>query len=109
MSQIPGLVFKGGTSLSKCYKLIDRFSEDIDLTLDTEHYTRGRKRKSVKDLILVCEKLDLSLLNREEIEQHTHGTFNCYRIQYPILFPSEYIKSELKVEMNTFKNHIHVK
>lgn len=99
MSQIPGLVFKGGTSLSKCYKLIDRFSEDIDLTLDTEHYTQGRKRKSVKDLILVFEKLDLSLLNREEIEQHTHGTFNCYRIQYPILFPSEYIKSELKVEM----------
>jgi len=24
-------VFKGGTSLSKCYKLIERFSEDIDL------------------------------------------------------------------------------
>ena len=26
--------FKGGTSLSKCYDLIDRFSEDIDLILD---------------------------------------------------------------------------
>ena len=26
--------FKGGTSLSKCYKLIKRFSEDIDLILD---------------------------------------------------------------------------
>lgn len=26
--------FKGGTSLSKCYRLIDRFSEDIDLILD---------------------------------------------------------------------------
>ena len=26
-------VFKGGTSLSKCYKLIDRFSEDIDLVV----------------------------------------------------------------------------
>jgi predicted nucleotidyltransferase component of viral defense system len=25
------IVFKGGTSLSKCYHLIDRFSEDIDL------------------------------------------------------------------------------
>jgi len=33
------VVFKGGTSLSKCYKLIERFSEDIDLVLlksDTE-------------------------------------------------------------------------
>lgn len=29
-----GLTFKGGTSLSKAYKVIDRFSEDIDLTVD---------------------------------------------------------------------------
>ncbi len=29
-----GLVFKGGTSLSKSWGLIDRFSEDIDLVLD---------------------------------------------------------------------------
>lgn len=28
------LTFKGGTSLSKVYKIIDRFSEDIDLTYD---------------------------------------------------------------------------
>jgi Nucleotidyl transferase AbiEii toxin, Type IV TA system len=28
------LVFKGGTSLSKAYKVIDRFSEDVDLTYD---------------------------------------------------------------------------
>lgn len=28
------LTFKGGTSLSKAYRIIDRFSEDIDLTCD---------------------------------------------------------------------------
>jgi hypothetical protein len=28
-----GLLFKGGTSLSKSYGLIDRFSEDIDITV----------------------------------------------------------------------------
>lgn len=28
------LTFKGGTSLSKVYKVIDRFSEDLDLTYD---------------------------------------------------------------------------
>lgn len=28
------LVFKGGTSLSKCYGLIERFSEDVDLAFD---------------------------------------------------------------------------
>ncbi len=30
----PSLLFKGGTSLSKCYGLIKRFSEDIDIGLD---------------------------------------------------------------------------
>lgn len=28
------IVFKGGTSLSKCHKAIKRFSEDIDITID---------------------------------------------------------------------------
>lgn len=37
------LTFKGGTSLSKAYKVIDRFSEDIDLTLDI--------RKLIPDLL----------------------------------------------------------
>ena len=27
------IIFKGGTSLSKCYNIIERFSEDIDLVL----------------------------------------------------------------------------
>lgn len=30
----PDLTFKGGTSLSKAYRVINRFSEDIDLTYD---------------------------------------------------------------------------
>jgi len=37
------LTFKGGTSLSKAYKVIDRFSEDIDLTYDI--------RRLIADLI----------------------------------------------------------
>jgi predicted nucleotidyltransferase component of viral defense system len=32
------LVFKGGTSLSKAWKLINRFSEDIDLAIDREFF-----------------------------------------------------------------------
>src|SRR5262245_50103782 len=30
------LVFKGGTSLSKAYRIIERFSEDIDITVSRE-------------------------------------------------------------------------
>jgi hypothetical protein len=32
----PNLTFKGGTSLSKAYNLIERFSEDIDLTISKD-------------------------------------------------------------------------
>lgn len=32
------MAFKGGTSLSKVYRVIDRFSEDVDLTLDYRHF-----------------------------------------------------------------------
>jgi len=45
------LVFKGGTSLSKAYQLIERFSEDIDLAIDRKHLgfggelTKGQIRK----------------------------------------------------------------
>lgn len=34
----PFLLFKGGTSLSKCWKLIERFSEDIDLSVDRRFF-----------------------------------------------------------------------
>ena len=38
------LTFKGGTSLSKAWDLIDRFSEDVDLTIDREFLGFGGDR-----------------------------------------------------------------
>lgn len=37
-----GMAFKGGTSLSKAYEVIDRFSEDIDVTIDLYDDIRSR-------------------------------------------------------------------
>ena len=42
----PTMVFKGGTSLSKGYKDIERFSEDVDVTL-LEQYSKEIKRNTV--------------------------------------------------------------
>ncbi|HOJ92029.1 MAG TPA: nucleotidyl transferase AbiEii/AbiGii toxin family protein, partial [Saprospiraceae bacterium] len=47
------LVFKGGTSLSKAWKLINRFSEDIDLAIDRdffEGYDGDLSRKQITKL-----------------------------------------------------------
>jgi hypothetical protein len=38
---LASLTFKGGTSLSKAYGLIERFSEDVDLTLNIQHLWPG--------------------------------------------------------------------
>ncbi len=44
-------IFKGGTSLSKCYNLIERFSEDIDLVvLKKETDTSNQLTKKIKTI-----------------------------------------------------------
>lgn len=48
-SELP-FAFKGGTSLSKAYNLIDRFSEDIDLSMNRRS-TQSERAKS-KELII---------------------------------------------------------
>lgn len=41
----PDIIFKGGTSLSKCYKIISRFSEDIDIGINADKATEGMRKK----------------------------------------------------------------
>ncbi|WP_050979851.1 nucleotidyl transferase AbiEii/AbiGii toxin family protein [Flavobacterium sp. ACAM 123] len=46
------LVFKGGTSLSKAWNLIDRFSEDVDLAIDRKFlgFEGGLSKKQITAL-----------------------------------------------------------
>ncbi len=44
------LVFKGGTSLSKAWKLINRFSEDIDLAINKEFFIISEKEWTKKEI-----------------------------------------------------------
>jgi predicted nucleotidyltransferase component of viral defense system len=53
-------VFKGGTALSKCYSMINRFSEDIDLVvLRREGDSNNRlttKIRTIGAVMLLCLK-----------------------------------------------------
>ena len=51
-------IFKGGTALSKCYQLINRFSEDIDLVvLRREGETDNKLKKKLKTISeIVCQE-----------------------------------------------------
>ncbi len=95
-ARVPNLLFKGGTSLSKCHKIIDRFSEDIDLTLDENHQTQGQKKQMKAELVDSCEVLGLRLINIDEIR--SRRDYNCYKIEYPIQHSSVSVKPLLLVE-----------
>ncbi|MBD2796483.1 nucleotidyl transferase AbiEii/AbiGii toxin family protein [Xenorhabdus sp. 18] len=41
LTDAPPMAFKGGTSLSKVFNIINRFSEDIDITLDYRYFANG--------------------------------------------------------------------
>lgn len=62
-------VFKGGTSLSKCYNMIERFSEDIDLVvLRREGETDNKLKTKLKSISTVAGQS----LPEVEIEGITH-------------------------------------
>ncbi|MCD7954566.1 MAG: nucleotidyl transferase AbiEii/AbiGii toxin family protein [Lachnospiraceae bacterium] len=56
-------VFKGGTSLSKGFRVIDRFSEDVDITFD-EHIGKQRRKKLKHETMKsISENLRLPIEN----------------------------------------------
>ena len=96
---INGLVFKGGTSLSKCQKVIHRFSEDIDLTLDLEHSSQTFKRNSLRQLIELCDVGPFKLINKDARLLHTHANYNNFDINYFVLNQNNFINMNIKMEM----------
>ena len=81
-SELP-FVFKGGTSLSKAYNLVDRFSEDIDLSMNRSP-TQSERVKSKELIIEIAENLGLVLSNSEEIK--SRYDYNKYVFKYDSLF-----------------------
>jgi predicted nucleotidyltransferase component of viral defense system len=64
------MAFKGGTSLSKVYKAIDRFSEDIDVTIDYKSLLPDAD--PFKDGISGNQLSKLTKNLRELVNKHTH-------------------------------------
>ncbi|WP_026522853.1 nucleotidyl transferase AbiEii/AbiGii toxin family protein [Butyrivibrio sp. VCB2001] len=91
-------VFKGGTSLSKGYGLIDRFSEDIDLSMNVKA-TESDKRKSKNEIERIADELGLVLENPEDVQ--SRHSYNKYEYEYDSLFSD--IPLELIVETSFYQ------
>ena len=96
-SELP-FVFKGGTSLSKAYNLIDRFSEDIDLSMNRRP-TQSERSKSKELIISIAENLGLTLANAEDIM--SRYDYNKYVFKYDSMFAE--IPLEIIIETSYYQ------
>lgn len=96
-SELP-FVFKGGTSLSKAYALIDRFSEDIDLSMNRK-LTESEKRKTKHVLIGIAEEMGFRHVNLEDIK--SRHSYNKYVFEYDSIFSE--IPLEIIVETSFYQ------
>ena len=118
------LVFKGGTSLSKAFHVIKRFSEDIDLILDWrlikygidepwEERSHNQQDKFNKLMIKttaeylqsvfvpavkegIRKEIGEDILVEMDPDDPDHCTVNIY---YPHIFQEEYIRPEIRLEI----------
>lgn len=125
----PHLIFKGGTSLSKVFRLIQRFSEDIDVSLRRDYLgfdgendpeqaaSKSQQRKRVEALREKCR-----LVVQNEVKEALNGAFgqilgtagwslesdsedeNTLNFTYPLAIASDapgaaYIRRAAKLEM----------
>ncbi len=85
------VVFKGGTSLSKAFQVIDRFSEDIDITF-TEHLGEARRKKLKYDILKpIADELGLVIRNFDSIESDKN--LNHYDFYYESVVGDRVINS----------------
>ncbi len=113
--------FKGGTSLSKCFGLIERFSEDIDLILDwrvlgyeeKEPWLERSNTKQDKFNKEVNEKTEIFL--RDELLKVLEQDFKDMDFEfmidtldpqtilckYPKIFESNYLTQNIRLEIGS--------
>ena len=117
------MVFKGGTSLSKVFGLLDRFSEDIDLVLDwrllgygesqedpyQDFTSKGKQDRFNKSINLkaatyiggpLVARLHeiFSLCPDVEVSVDTADP-HALNVKYPAAFSQDYIRPEVRLEI----------
>jgi hypothetical protein len=110
------LIFKGGTSLSKVYRVIERFSEDIDLILDWNLFTskdpqedRSKRQQEILNKeINEKAKHFISTNLVEDLQKQVGNICNIsvdesdgyvINVRYPSAFEEMYLRPEIRLEI----------
>lgn len=95
-------VFKGGTSLSRVYGLIDRFSEDVDILLVFPLSAGSRSRHSAMKRIVDKARVHLGVPDEGcALAESTTGVKRNVRFEYPREFGHGAAREHLLLEMGS--------
>ncbi len=114
------LVFKGGTSLSKGYNLINRFSEDIDLAIDRGYFQfdgelsrtqiKNLRKKSANfisnqllndvHVIITTEQLPITSIGVEPYKDSDTDPLRVYVTYEPLTQKIEYLPPRVLLEIS---------
>ncbi len=120
------LIFKGGTSLSKAYGAIQRFSEDVDLVLDWTllGYTEDeafedrsgtqqtRFGDEVSEMTIKFLQSDFIPFVEEELSSRLGAEISATQdrqivvVKYPRSFSTDYIRPEILLELGPKALHV---
>jgi hypothetical protein len=83
------VIFKGGTALSKCYKFIERFSEDIDLVVirkeeETGNQLKAKLKKITKEINTPFVEVEMEGITNKM------GMIRKIAYNYPKIFKGNY-------------------
>jgi predicted nucleotidyltransferase component of viral defense system len=95
------VVFKGGTSLTKCYEDLHRFSEDIDIAL----LAKGMNSSQIKKTLSNVEKvMNVALQPGEFKEERKSGDYRYTQFTYQSLFTGSLMElhPNIRFELTSF-------
>lgn len=128
------LTFKGGTSLSKVYSIIQRFSEDIDLSIEKEFFgfdkdndpekalSKNKQRAALDNLSAACSKyvqnnlilsLGIAISDKLQKPEGWHLEVDpedpdgqTLQFEYPSVTSKDgYIRPSVKIELGARSEH----
>jgi hypothetical protein len=100
LAACPSMVFKGGTALSKCHRVIKRFSEDIDLGRNEQTLTQGQMRKLKYGIVDALATCDLEISNLADTR--SRRGFNRYEVPYNTFLDDNPVDQFIYLETSIF-------
>ncbi|MRG84425.1 nucleotidyl transferase AbiEii/AbiGii toxin family protein [Limosilactobacillus reuteri] len=101
------VVLKGGTSLSKCFHITNRFSEDLDLAIDLSKISNLSKNKCNAIMYNAVKNglnkigFEFCALNKEQ-GISKHRAMNIIKVQFPYEITQSELREYGRIEAETF-------